>query len=137
MSCEHGRAVYSKTCWTGNVESSMQIDLCSMTHAPAPIGPLFGAFAVLVALAAVAGRLRRSRVRGARLSATVLFSTVIVAALLSSVYTRKTGILADAATCTPFEELVTWAVLVSLNLAVLAAWHGASRIGIGPPDRAV
>jgi hypothetical protein len=110
---------------------SMQIDLCSMTHAPTPIGPLIGMFAVFVAVAAAAGVLRRSRARGARVSAIVLINTVVGADLLLSMYISRTGILADAATCTPLEGRTTWGILVGLNLAVLAAWHGAYRIGVG------
>ena len=97
-----------------------------MVDAPAPIGPVLGEFAALIALAAVAGLLRRSRTRGAQWTGGLLFSVVIVLSVSSSLYIRQWG-LADATTCTPFEERAKWGILIGLNLAVLAAWLAARR----------
>jgi ABC-type Mn2+/Zn2+ transport system permease subunit len=102
------------------------LDFCQWTDTPSPLVPLLEAFVVLMALAAVAGFLRRSSWRGGRQLGAVLFGTVLALSLLFSSYAHRYGLTvertAGGGNCTPLSETLTWGILIGVNLAILAVW---------------
>jgi len=98
-----------------------------MWDAPTPLGPVLAEYAVLIALALVAGRLDRASTL-IRWGGRVLLGLVALASIKSTEIFQRWGILADQNNRTPFSVETTWAILLGLNLLVLVAWlAGKSR----------
>jgi hypothetical protein len=99
-----------------------QLELRDMWDAPTPLGPVLVVFAAHVVLALAAGRLGRAMAVFPRWSGRVLFGLVALSAIKSSEIFHRWGILAGRGDGTLLSVETTWAILLGLNLLVLAAW---------------
>ena len=95
------------------------LDICQMWDGPVYWWEVLVPFAVLTPLAAVAGWLRGSRLRGLRALGTVLLGLVALISLVDSLFTYRWGVSANA-TCTAFvDSRITAAIVIVLAACVI------------------